>query len=111
MQYKFDELVRQNIWTLVSLPTGRKSIKEKWVYKIKLNKFGNINRFKSRWVVKGFQQKYNTNYFETFASVVRLIAYKILFALVAAYNLKCEQINVKSVFLNAVISNSVSIFV
>jgi hypothetical protein len=39
------------------------------------------------------------DYNETFALVVKLINYKLLFALIVAYNLEIEQIDVKTAFL------------
>jgi hypothetical protein len=50
-------------------------------------------------VVRGFKQEQGLNYNKTFASVVKPISYKTLFALAAAYDLKLEQIDVKTVFL------------
>ena len=41
-------------WTLTELPPGRKALPCKWVYKYKRDTAGNITRYKSRLVIKGY---------------------------------------------------------
>jgi len=58
----------------------------KWVFRIKRGAQGEILRYKAQWVVRGFKQKEGLDFYETFASVVKPISYKAIFALAAAYN-------------------------
>jgi hypothetical protein len=53
--------------------------------------------YKARQVIKGYIQ--NDEYLETFASVVKLMSYKTLFAIVAANDYEIEQMDVKTAFL------------
>jgi hypothetical protein len=53
--------------------------------------------YKARWVVKGYIQ--NDEYLETFASVVKPMSYKALFAIAAANDYEVEQMDVKTAFL------------
>jgi len=50
--------------------------------------------------VKGYEQHYSIDYEQTFAAVVKSMTYKVLFIMTAHYNLKLEQMNVKTAFLN-----------
>jgi hypothetical protein len=59
-------------WELVNLLTGRKPVKSKWVFAIKRDEKGVVERFKARLVAKGFSQIEGINYFETYASVIKL---------------------------------------
>ncbi|XP_033131958.1 uncharacterized protein LOC103848357 isoform X1 [Brassica rapa] len=45
---------KNNTWDLVELPSGKKPIGLKWVFKIKRNADGSISKFKSRLVAKGY---------------------------------------------------------
>lgn len=52
MKQEIDALVINNTWEVVDLPVGKKPIGCKWVYKIKYNADGSIERFKARLVAK-----------------------------------------------------------
>ena len=92
-------LKKNHIWTLMSKPQQRKVLQDKWVFKLKWGSQGEILRYKFRWVIRGFEQKKELNYNEIFATVVKLMSYKALFAIAAALNLKIEQMNIKITFL------------
>jgi Reverse transcriptase (RNA-dependent DNA polymerase) len=50
-------------------------------------------------VVRGFKQREGLDFHETFASVVKPISYKAIFALAAAYDWELKQMDVKTAFL------------
>ena len=54
-------------WTLVDRPKDRKVITERWVYKIKTEEQGNIDKFTARYVAKGFMQVPGLDFYETCA--------------------------------------------
>jgi hypothetical protein len=69
------------------------------VYKLKRGPKGEILCYKARYVVRGFEQKESIDYAETFASVVKPMSYKALFAIAAALDLEIHQMDVKTAFL------------
>ena len=56
MKDEMDSLLENQTWELTELPEGKKALHNKWVYRIK-NEHDGSKRYKSRLVVKGFQQK------------------------------------------------------
>ena len=99
MQDEVDSLLQNETWTLVDTPKNRSVLRGRWVYALKRGPTGEITRFKGRWVVRGFEQRQGLDYNETFASVVKPMSYKAIFALAAAHDWELEQMDVKTAFL------------
>jgi hypothetical protein len=79
-------LVENGTWVTQDVPSDRESLTGKWVFRIKRGTQGEILRYKARWVVRGFEQQEGLDFHETFASVVKPMSYKAIFALAAAYD-------------------------
>ena len=71
MQQEIDSLNEHDVYELVELPNERKAVGCKWVFKVKRNADGSVERYKARLVAQGFSQKYGEDYDETFSPVVR----------------------------------------
>lgn len=85
---QLNSLGENNTWKLVDLPSGKKSIGSKWVFKIKYGKECNIEKYKARLVAKGYSQKHGEDYDEVFAPVVTSTTVKILLIIAATNKLK-----------------------
>ena len=109
MEKEVNSLKELNTWTLVDLPIKRKALKGRWVYKTKLNKDGSIDKYKARWVAKGFLQKYGIDYTETFSNTVKPMAYRLLFILGTYLDWEIEQWDIKSAFTNSPINEEIYI--
>lgn len=107
MQEELDSLAENNTWELVDLPEDRKAIENRWVYKVKRNAEGKIERFKARLVVKGFSQKSGIDYHETFSPVVRWDTIRSVISIAASENLKLAQFDVKCAFLYGELSEEI----
>ena len=55
-------LTETKTWDLVDTPKGVKPIGCTWVYKVKYNTDGSVNRYKARLVAKGYTQKHDIDY-------------------------------------------------
>ena len=75
----------------------------RWVYKRKVNKFGEVVRYRARLVAQGFRQKAYDSYDpdQTFSPVVHKDSLRLFLSVCAAENLKIYQADVKAAFLQA----------
>ena len=87
-------------WVLVPPPKGRRVLRNMWLFSVKENANGSIERYKARLVVMGNDQKYGYDYQETFAPVVRYESLRLMLALAAKYDFVVHQMDVKTAFLN-----------
>ncbi|GBL76619.1 Retrovirus-related Pol polyprotein from transposon TNT 1-94 [Araneus ventricosus] len=99
MQEVLNSLNENETWELVNLPQGRKPIENKYVYKIKKNADGEIQRYNAGLVAKGFSQKPGTDYYETFSPVVRWDTIRTVLSIAASEGRKLAQFDVKCAFL------------
>ena len=72
----------------------------KWVFMVKYNPDGKVERYKARLVAKGFTQTFGIDYFETFAPVANLNLVRILLSLAANSDWPLYQLDIKNAFLN-----------
>jgi len=71
MRDEMDSMGRNKVWKPVDLPPQLKSIRNKWVFKIKYRVDGTIDKFKARLVSKEFTEIEGVDYKEIFFHVVR----------------------------------------
>jgi hypothetical protein len=55
MDAEYGALMRNKTWALVPPQRGRNLIESKWVFKVKHNANGSVDRYKARLVAKGFK--------------------------------------------------------
>ena len=83
MQLEVNDLLKSNTWTILPKPNRASIIKGRWVLNKKYNLDNSIKKYKARWVAKGFLQKYNINYKETFASTSKPSLIRLLLSIFA----------------------------
>ena len=88
-------------------PQDKKVIGLKWVYRIKYNQDGSIQKYKARLVTKGYSQQLGIDYDKTFAPVVRMKTIRIVLAIAAQLKLQVFQLDVKLAFLNGKLEEEV----
>uniref|UniRef100_A0A2N9GX95 Uncharacterized protein n=1 Tax=Fagus sylvatica TaxID=28930 RepID=A0A2N9GX95_FAGSY len=107
MNEEIKAIKKNDTWELTTLPHGKKAIGVKWVYKMKKNAKGEVERYKARLVVKGYSQQQGIDYDEVFAPVARLETIRLLIALAAQNKWSIFQMDVKSAFLNGYLEEEV----
>jgi hypothetical protein len=107
MHKELNNFKRNQIWELVENPKDNNVIGTKWVFRNKQDQDGIVVKNKARLVAQGYTQVEGLDFGETYASVARLKAIRILLAYAYAHNIKLYQMDVKSAFLNDYINEEV----
>nr|GEV89136.1 hypothetical protein [Tanacetum cinerariifolium] len=94
--HQFDRL---DVWELVNRPLCKNIIKMKWLWKNKRDEENTIIRNKSCLVAKGYAQKVEVDFEESFAPVARLEAVRLFIAYAAHKSFTVYQMDVKTTFL------------
>jgi hypothetical protein len=110
---EFESIRKMGTFRLVprsSVPTARRILRGKAVFKRKRNEVGDIVRYKARWVVKGFLQVFGQDYNKTTSPTARLESVRILCHIAAALDLEMRQFDVKCAFLHGNLPDDEHIF-
>ncbi|CAI7740474.1 unnamed protein product [Closterium sp. NIES-54] len=107
MESELKSIEENGTWELVELPEGRKAITSKWLFKIKSDVDGKIERYKSRLVAKGYQQKEKVDYKELLAPMVKPTTLRTLLAGAAIKGWVVKQMDVTTASLNAVLEEEI----
>ena len=100
MQDEMKSLHENHTYELVKLPKGMRALKNKWVFKVKVEEHNLKPRYKARLVVKGFGQRKGIDFDEIFSPVVKISSIRTVLGLAASLNLEIEQMDVKTAFLH-----------
>ena len=100
MDDEMDALGDSGTWDLTPLPKEKKEIGCKWVYKVKHNADGTINRYKACLVAKGYALTYGIDFKETFSPIAIMETVRVVIAMAAAKGWDLQQMDVKNAFLN-----------
>ena len=100
MEQEFNQIQKNNTWSLVTPPISCKPIGLKWVFKVKKDSSGQLTKHKARLVVKGYAQRYGIDFIDVFAPVARMETIRVLLVLEAFYGWEVHHLDVKAAFLN-----------
>ena len=85
MVEEYSSIMKNDVWEVVPIPTGKSVVTSRWLYKIKHVVDGSVEKYKSRFVARGFTQKEGIDYDETFAPVARYTTIRTIISLVAVF--------------------------
>jgi hypothetical protein len=107
MEDEIDIIEKNKTWKLVNRLQDKDIISVKWIYKVKYNVDGLVQRNKARLVAKGYSQQPGVDFHENFAPVARLDTMRVLISFVAQKGWLLYQLDVKSAFLNGELKEEV----
>src|SRR5207253_672434 len=82
-------------------PAGKNIVSTKWVFKRKLRADNTIDKYRARWVARGFTQRYGQDYDDTYAPVLAYSSMRLILAMAANYGWDIFQTDVPVAFLHS----------
>ncbi|MBW0502369.1 hypothetical protein O181_042084 [Austropuccinia psidii MF-1] len=95
------------VWDVIELSSTFKLVGTTWVFKVKKDHLGNVVEHKARLCAQGFTQTAGIDFEKTYSLTGRLNSLRTLIAFAASNRLRFHQINIKSAFLNAPLTECV----
>jgi Reverse transcriptase (RNA-dependent DNA polymerase) len=100
MQTEIEALEKNATWSVCDLPSDKAAIGCQWVYRIKYNFDGTIQRYKARLVALGNRQVQGVDFTEIFAPVAKMVSVCVFLAVAAIKNWELYQMDVHNAFLH-----------
>lgn len=99
MELELAALDSNHTWDMVDLPDNIKLIGCRWVYEVKHNSDGTIDKFKARLVAKRYTQQLGIDFHDVFSPTAKIVTIRCLLSLAAAYQWSLTQMDVANVFI------------
>ena len=81
MTEEYQSIIKNDVWDIVPRPEGKSIVSSKLIYKVKHAADGSIEKYKARFVARGFSQKEGIDYEKKFAPVARYTSIRAIMAL------------------------------
>ena len=107
MEEEYAALLANKTWDLVPRPSSCNVVTGKWIWTQKRRAGGTLERYKTRWVLRGFTQRPGVDYDETFSPVVKPATVRTVFSLALSRSWPVHQLDVKNAFLHGTLSETV----
>ena len=106
---ELDQLCTNGTWEEAISPPGAKVVSTRWVFKIKYNSLGELDKFKARLVARGFTQQYGVDFSETYSTVLKMASARFLITLGAQWGCKVRHGDAPNAYLRAPIDRPIYI--
>ncbi|CAI7911145.1 unnamed protein product [Closterium sp. NIES-54] len=100
---EYDSLLENETWELCELPPGKKAISSKLIFRHKYGPDGELTRYKSRLVAKGFQQTKGKDFDEIFAPVGKGTTLRVMLGMATNLGWRIKQMDITTAVLNGII--------
>lgn len=86
---------------------GKKEIASKWVFRTKYNVDGTVNRYKTRLVVKGYNQLPGIDYHDSFSPITKIVIVRAFMAIATSQNWKIHQLDINNAYIHGHIDEDI----
>lgn len=107
MEEEINGKMLNNAWKVVERPKNKMVHKSRWVFAVKLNIDGSVERVKARFVGCGYSMQKGTEYENVFAATLPGISLRMLLAWIAVERLMTDNIDAVKAFTQAEIDREV----
>ena len=104
---EYQSIMKNDVQDIVPKLENISVVSSKWIYKIKLDVDGSIEKYKTIFVDRGFSQKEGIDYEEKFSPIERYTSIRTIMELASMTKWDLHQMNVNTTFLNVVIEEQV----
>ena len=101
--------MKNDVWDIVPKLENKSVVSSKWIYNIKHAADGSIEKYKARFVARGFSQKEGIDYEDTFSPIERYTSIRMIMALSSMMKWDLQQMHINTTFLNGMIEEEVYI--
>ena len=106
MREEMQSLEENETFSLTQLPPGKQTVGGRWVFALKTEIDGS-DKYKARFVAKGYSQKPGTDYEETFSPTADMSSVRVVMQKAVQDNLVLHQMDVKTAYLHAPIDREI----
>ena len=110
IQEELTTLKRVKTWGIIERPRERNIVKNKWVFRIKKNSAGKVEKYKARLIAKGFTQLFGVDYYDIWAPVAKLRSIQLLLAVAMQKGWPINMFDFHSTFLNGKLNSDKEVF-
>jgi Reverse transcriptase (RNA-dependent DNA polymerase) len=82
----------------------------RWLFTKKMNALGQVERYKARFVVKGFKQRPGIEYNDVYAPVTSKTTLRVLLAIFVTKKMFVRQLDIKTAFLLGTLDEDINLF-
>ncbi len=104
---ELQSMEQHGVWELVPRPRGANIVGCRWVFKVKTNADGSVERYKARLVAQGFRQKEGVDYQEVFAPTIGHESIRCILSLAASFDMEIHHMDIKTAFLHGELEETV----
>src|SRR6266850_2420191 len=110
MDKELATLEKARTWDTVTCPKGKNIVGSKWVFRIKRNTDGSVDKYKARLVARGFTQIFGVDYYNTFSPIAKLASFRSVLALAAWFDWDIKSFDFNGAYLNGELDEDEEIY-
>lgn len=95
-----NSIYKNKTQTIANLSSNKSTISTKWIYKVKLNTNGSLQKYKAQLIVRSFEQKKGIDYEETFVLIIRWSTIRAIISIAEQNYWTLYHMDVKIEFLH-----------